>query len=265
MVRLQNSAVMPQSGLNYTYRRITEIEFIGYVTQAYAEGHLKSHLGYQHNVRHLQALTGIRYDVCRTPSTCDAGDTILIMNLPFRFANPALKGDYQPKRNQYRYGRVSVEAEGVQSSAPVVDPTALLAFMAADRFRRRHAFDTRSKRVVLAFLDGGNRLVWMTPPLSGKVTKDANYHRHLTAIEREFELYAEHAKRVVLIQSTTRTLDTAQQMGYLAQWAAKPCKRQHLFNHLLMRLAKQHRVKVADRLIVDRSGNYLSYADNQLM
>lgn len=91
MVKLTNSAVMPQHGV-YRARQITKEEFVSLVQRAHAEGTLESYIGYPQNVELIRKWAGVDVALNRAETRLEDGDVMLVMKLRYRVADPSAKG-----------------------------------------------------------------------------------------------------------------------------------------------------------------------------
>ncbi len=94
MILLLNSAVMPNEGM-YTLKRITEATFIKELRDAATSDNLQSFIGYPKTAQLIEQITGIEVEVSREQATLTPGDTMLIVKLRQRVANPADKETLQ--------------------------------------------------------------------------------------------------------------------------------------------------------------------------
>ena len=90
MILLLNSAVMPDEGM-YTLQRISETTFQKVLRDAAAMNNFKSYIGYPETARLIEQTTGIEVDVSREQATLTPGDTMLIVKLRHRVANPVIR------------------------------------------------------------------------------------------------------------------------------------------------------------------------------
>ena len=87
MILLLNSAVMPDEGM-YTLQRISETTFQKVLRDAAPTNNFKSYIGYPETARLVEQITGIEVEVSREKATLTPGDTMLIVKLRHRVANP---------------------------------------------------------------------------------------------------------------------------------------------------------------------------------
>lgn len=104
MILLLNSAVMPTEGM-YTLQRISEATFKKELQDAAATGNFKSYIGYPETARLIEQVTGIAVEVSRGQATLTHGDTMLIVKLRQRVANPAEKETLQPAIEDFEFFR----------------------------------------------------------------------------------------------------------------------------------------------------------------
>lgn len=107
MIYLLNSAMMPNFNLTYKLRQVTEDTFVEMLKNAHKTGRLKTLIGYPQNAAYLSARCGFQVEVNRTQCNVKAGDTLLIMRLPYR---PDSQTKGQTVREDFEYGIVEVEA-----------------------------------------------------------------------------------------------------------------------------------------------------------
>ena len=94
MILLLNSAVMPNEGV-YTLKRISADTFKNNLQEASATDDFKSYIGYPETAGLIKQITGVAVDVSREQATLTPGDTMLIVKLRQRVANPADKETLQ--------------------------------------------------------------------------------------------------------------------------------------------------------------------------
>ena len=82
MIRLMNSAMMPESGI-YMSKRITQDEFMRQVRVAWGENNLDSYIGYPENRDLILRLTGIDLPINRMPVEIKTGDVMLCMRAKY--------------------------------------------------------------------------------------------------------------------------------------------------------------------------------------
>lgn len=107
MIYLLNSAMMPTFNLTYKLRQVTEDEFIEMLKSARRTGRLRSMIGYPQNAEYLSRRCGFQIEVSRTQCNVRAGDTLLIMRLPYR---PETVSKGQTVREDFEYGVVEVSS-----------------------------------------------------------------------------------------------------------------------------------------------------------
>ena len=94
MILLINSAVMPNEGV-YTLKRISADTFKNNLQEASTTDDFKSYIGYPETAGLIEQITGVAVDVSREQATLTPGDTMLIVKLRQRVANPADKETLQ--------------------------------------------------------------------------------------------------------------------------------------------------------------------------
>ena len=104
MILLLNAAVMPTEGV-YTLKRISKSEFQELLREAAAAKNLQSYIGYPETARLIEQLTGIEIEVSREQATVVPGDTLLIVKLRQRVANPADKDIPQRSIGDFEFFR----------------------------------------------------------------------------------------------------------------------------------------------------------------
>ena len=104
MILLLNSAVMPDEGM-YTLQRISETTFQKVLRDAAAMNNFKSYIGYPETARLIEQTTGIEVEVSREQATLTPGDTMLIVKLRHRVANPADKETFQLSIDDFEFFR----------------------------------------------------------------------------------------------------------------------------------------------------------------
>lgn len=88
MILLLNSAVMPNEGV-YTLKQITKTAFTEELQEAAASHNFISYIGYPDTAKLIEQITGIEVEVSREQATLTPGDSMLIVKLRQRVANPA--------------------------------------------------------------------------------------------------------------------------------------------------------------------------------
>ena len=103
MVKLMNSAMMPQAG-RYECEVISVEDFVS-TLQAYK---FVSYIGYEATARHIESIAGVAVTVSRAETQFQNGDVALVCRLNFRLADPKRKADrnYVPAPEDYEYLRV---------------------------------------------------------------------------------------------------------------------------------------------------------------
>lgn len=91
MVRLMNSAMMPQEG-RYTLSSLSESVFAAEVRAASLSGRLRSYIGYPQTANYVSYISGVEIPTSRSMTTLDDGDRMLIIKLKYRTEDPASKG-----------------------------------------------------------------------------------------------------------------------------------------------------------------------------
>lgn len=88
MILLLNSAVMPNEGV-YTLKQIPADTFKNMLEDAANTNNFRSYIGYTETAGLIEQITGVTVDVSREQATLTPGDTMLIVKLRQRIANPA--------------------------------------------------------------------------------------------------------------------------------------------------------------------------------
>lgn len=105
--RLLNSAMMPLPGV-YSFRSVTQSEFVELVRKAHAAGSLVSYCGYPQNAQLLTRLSGVSIGVSRDHVKHDLqpGDVLLVMTLSYRLegikGKPVSETDFEYGVAEYR-------------------------------------------------------------------------------------------------------------------------------------------------------------------
>ena len=94
MILLLNSAVMPNEGV-YTLKQIPADTFKNILEDAAKTNNFRSYIGYTETAGLIKQITGIEVEVSREQATLTPGDTMLIVKLRQRVANPADKETLQ--------------------------------------------------------------------------------------------------------------------------------------------------------------------------
>ena len=102
MILLLNSAVMPAEGM-YSLQRISEAMFQKVLQDAAATNNFKSYIGYPETARLIKQITGIAVEVSREQATLTPGDTMLIVKLRHRVANPPDKETLQLSIDDFEF------------------------------------------------------------------------------------------------------------------------------------------------------------------
>ncbi len=90
MILLLNSAVMPNEGV-YTLKQISTETFKTVLQQAAETNNFKSYIGYAETANLIERISSVTVEVSREQATLTPGDTMLIVKLRQRVANPADK------------------------------------------------------------------------------------------------------------------------------------------------------------------------------
>ena len=102
MILLLNSAVMLNEGV-YTLQRISETTFQKVLREAAATDNFKSYIGYPQTAQLIEQITDITVEVSREQATLTPGDTMLIVKLRHRVANPADKETLQLSIDDFKF------------------------------------------------------------------------------------------------------------------------------------------------------------------
>lgn len=102
MILLLNSAVMPDEGV-YTLKQITETTFTKQLQDAAASDNFRSYIGYPETAQLIEQITGIAIEVSREQATLTPEDTMLIVKLRHRVADPADKETPQLSINDFEF------------------------------------------------------------------------------------------------------------------------------------------------------------------
>ena len=102
MILLLNSAVMPAEGV-YTLKQISETTFKKELQDAATTSNFKSYIGYPETAQLIEKITSIEIEVSREPATLTPGDTMLIVKLRHRVANPADKETRQLSIDDFEF------------------------------------------------------------------------------------------------------------------------------------------------------------------
>ena len=104
MILLLNSAVMPDEGV-YTLKQITEAAFTKELQDAAASDNFRSYIGYPETAQLIEQITGIAIEVSREQAVLSPGDTMLIVKLRHRVANPTDKKTLQLSTDDFEFFR----------------------------------------------------------------------------------------------------------------------------------------------------------------
>ena len=104
MILLLNSAVMPNVGV-YTLRQISAETFKVVLQQAAETNNFKSYIGYTETANLIEQISGVTVEVSREQATLTPGDTMLIVKLRQRVANPADKETLQLSIDDFEFLR----------------------------------------------------------------------------------------------------------------------------------------------------------------
>lgn len=104
MVLLLNAAVMPTEGV-YTLKRISEATFRTILREAAAAKNFQSYIGYPETARLIEQLTGIKIEVSREQAELVPGDSMLIVKLRHRVADPVSKETPELSMDDFEFYR----------------------------------------------------------------------------------------------------------------------------------------------------------------
>lgn len=90
MIKLMNSAMMPQEGI-YKAQKITE-EQARDIFEIFATSGWVSYVGYEQTAKYMSEVLGVDVPVQRTEAKLDKHDLILVCKLKYRVKNPKDKG-----------------------------------------------------------------------------------------------------------------------------------------------------------------------------
>lgn len=102
MILLLNSAVMPNEGV-YTLRRISADTFKVVLQQAVETNNFRSYIGYAETAKLIERISGVTVEVSREQATLTPGDTMLIVKLRQRVANPTDKETLQLSIDDFEF------------------------------------------------------------------------------------------------------------------------------------------------------------------
>lgn len=102
MILLLNSAVMPNEGV-YTLKQISAETFKAVLQQAAETNNFKSYIGYAETAKLIERISGVTVEVSREQATLTLGDTMLIVKLRQRVANPADKETLQLSIDDFEF------------------------------------------------------------------------------------------------------------------------------------------------------------------
>ena len=94
MILLLNSAVMPNEGV-YTLKQISVDTFKKTLQQAAETNNFTSYIGYAETADLIKQISDVTIEVSREQAILTPGDTMLIVKLRQRIANPADKDSIQ--------------------------------------------------------------------------------------------------------------------------------------------------------------------------
>jgi hypothetical protein len=92
MVKLMNSAMMPEEGI-YFLKKISKEMFVFAVKEAAKKNELESYIGYPQNITFLRQWAGLNIPLNRKETSIKHNDTLLIMRLKYRPESGA-KGNF---------------------------------------------------------------------------------------------------------------------------------------------------------------------------
>ena len=104
MILLLNSAVMPNEGV-YTLKQISANTFKEVLQEVDENDNFKSYIGYTETADLIEQITDVTVEVSREQATLTPGDTMLIVKLRQRVANPADKETLQLSINDFEFYR----------------------------------------------------------------------------------------------------------------------------------------------------------------
>lgn len=95
MLRLMNSAMMPEEGI-YVCHRITKNEF-----KEIFHSHKEwvSYIGYPQTADILSEMLGVNIPVSRAETILEDGDVLLVAKLNYRVSSPLAKGQYVSEKD----------------------------------------------------------------------------------------------------------------------------------------------------------------------
>jgi len=109
MVKLVNSAVMPEADGIYESKSLDMFEFAHEVLNAVADDSFESYIGYAETADLLSELTSCVIEVNRTQATLNDGDVLLVAKLNFR-PSPGDKGEVKPTVDDFEFRKVIFHA-----------------------------------------------------------------------------------------------------------------------------------------------------------
>ena len=93
---------MPNEGV-YTLKRITANTFKDILQKAAETNNFKSYIGYAETANLIERISGVTVEVSREQATLTRGDTMLIVKLRQRVANPADKETLQLSIDDFEF------------------------------------------------------------------------------------------------------------------------------------------------------------------
>lgn len=102
MIHLLNSAVMPIPG-HYNLESITAQDFATLLAAAARVGNLTSYIGYPDTAAIVFSLSGVKVAISREQTNLNNEDGMLILRLKYRVQNPADKGKFTPKKEDFEF------------------------------------------------------------------------------------------------------------------------------------------------------------------
>lgn len=101
MIKLMNSAVMPQEGI-YLARKVNEAVVRMYFQKHKDEG-WESYVGYPQNIPYMSSVLGEEIPVNRSETKLEHNDVMIVCKLKYRIADPKEKINTEPQPEDFEW------------------------------------------------------------------------------------------------------------------------------------------------------------------
>lgn len=101
MIKLMNSAVMPQEGI-YLSKKVNE-EFVKMYFQKHKDEGWESYVGYPQNIPYMSKVLGVDIPINRGETKLEHGDVMIVCKLRYRIQDPTQKVNTEPKDEDFEW------------------------------------------------------------------------------------------------------------------------------------------------------------------